>query len=265
MLIEQQTRGTNMRAWEFVWTNNLKMLSKLVKEQAPGLAKAQCKEKHNAFTPYNLMLRFDDIKDKLFSTNNRRALNSHLHYRLCVLLLTSTVMRFESVHRADVSDFLMLQVPMKLTGVHRIDIMINQIAEGKTTHGKLQYGRAARHADVCLCAIGATAFYMMNREGVSGEFGSFTVENWMDNHYWFHRKFLVDASSSDTEKEMTNDGYAGLLKNILVELRLLTNKILLHLGRNMGTRLMKERFGTWNSGTSPSMIRATLPSCPCKP
>lgn len=63
------------------------------------------------------------------------------------------------------------------------------------------------------------------------------AEDWMDDHSWFNKKFLVDACSSDTENEMTNDGQASALGDTVVELRLPTNKILL-LGHNLGTKCL---------------------------
>lgn len=148
-----------------------------------------------------------------------------------------------------------------------MDLWINQIAEGKTTHGKLPCGRAAHHLDVNLCAIGATALHMMNREDASGEFGSVKVDNWMDNHFWFNKKFLVDACGSDTEKEMTNDGHAGASRDVLVALRLPTNKIL-HLGRNLGTEHLDcdeadegeiQRMGQWNQSICDQSHSSKLP------
>ena len=267
----QQTKGLNTLPWEFVWNNNLKVLNKLVKERAPAIRKALCMEKHNAFTPYTVVTKLAEIEEHFWmavgNTTNRRCLNSRLRYRMCFLMLTSTVMRSESVFKADVSDFFTLKVPMKKKDVHQMDIQINQISHGKTTHGKLQYGRAARHKDVTRCAIGATAFYMMNREDVSGEFGNLTLANWMDNRSWFFKKFLVDASCSDTEKEMTNDGYGDSLRDILVTLRLPTTKIL-HLGRNAGTKQMDcdevdegevRKMGQWNQSIYDQSYSSKLP------
>ena len=271
MHIRQQTKGLNTIAWEFIWNNNLKVLSKLVKERAPALRKALCMEKHNAFTPYTVVTKLSEIEEHFWlgisKTTNRRCLNSRLRFRLCFLLLTSTVMRSESVFKADVSDFFSLKVPMKKKDVHQMDIQINQISHGKTTHGKLQYGRAARHKEVTRCAIGATAFYMMNREDVSAEFGSMSLANWLDNHAWFFKKFLVDASCTDTEKELTNDGYGDALREILVTLRLPTTKIL-HLGRNAGTKQMDcdkvdegevQKMGQWNQSIYDQSYSSKLP------
>jgi Centromere DNA-binding protein complex CBF3 subunit, domain 2 len=145
--------------------------------------------------------------------------------------------------------------------------MINQIAEGKTTHGKLQYGRAIRHKDVRRCAIGGIALYLMNRFEITGEFADMTLEDWKDNSKWFNVKFLVDVHSTDREVEMVSDTYADHVKAVLTKLSLPTNK-LRHLGRGTGTKELDgnevneqeiRRMGQWNQSVYDQSYSSKLP------
>ena len=83
-----------------------------------------------------------------------------LRHRYCLLHLTSGILRCESLHRAELSDFLGITIPKKDTDVHAMYVMVNQIAFGKTNHGRLLYGRATKHKQVELCCIGALSYYL---------------------------------------------------------------------------------------------------------
>jgi Centromere DNA-binding protein complex CBF3 subunit, domain 2 len=123
-------------------------------------------------------------------------LNTRLRHRCCLLYLTSAILRSKSLYKADLSDFFGLSPPKKEVDVHQPWILINQIAEGKTTHGKLQYGRAIRHKDVCRCAVGGIriAIYLMSRFKITNEFATMTLlDDWKDNLKWFNVKLLVDV------------------------------------------------------------------------
>lgn len=70
-------------------------------------------------------------------------------------------MRCESLHRAELSDFIMVLSPKRGTYIHPMSIMLNKILFGKTNHGRKLYGRATRHMDVGKCCLGALAFYLI--------------------------------------------------------------------------------------------------------
>ena len=186
---------------------------------------------------------------------------------MCLLFLTSAALRSDSLYKADVSDFFGMSPPKKDGDVHQPWILINQIAEGKTSHGKMQYGRAIRHKDVKQCAVGGIAMYMMNREDITGEFGSMSLEDWCDNSKWFNKKFLDDVKGSDYESEMVSDSYADHVKAILLRLGLPTNK-LRHLGRGCGTKMLDfeevsedliRRMGQWNQSVYDQSYSSKLP------
>jgi len=71
--------------------------------------------------------------------------------------------------------------PKKGTDVHPLFLMINQIAIGKTTHGRNQHDRATRHEDVRLCLVGVCAFFAKCRFHCTGEFASMNAEDWLNN------------------------------------------------------------------------------------
>ena len=158
---------------------------------------------------------------------------------------------------------------MKHNDVHPMYLQIHQISIGKTTYGSVQYGRAGRHADVTRCSIGATAFYLECREGISNEFGHMTKENWCDNKYWFDIKFLADVQgpSTNTKEEMRADTYGDKIKTILESLGLPMNKVL-HLGRNIGAKYLDlmevdvnevKRMGQWNQSIYEKSYSSKLP------
>jgi hypothetical protein len=84
-------------------------------------------------------------------------------------------------------------------------LMITQIPQGKTNHGRIIYGRAARHKDVLFCCIGGSSFYFAYRFWITGEFAGFTEEDRRQNDKWFDVKLLVDTYGNDFEKPMCND------------------------------------------------------------
>jgi hypothetical protein len=205
-------------------------------------------------------------------SQNKRSAASGLRHRYCLLHLTSGILRCESLYRAELSDFLGLLVPKKPTDPHDMWLMITQIPQGKTNHGRIIYGRAARHKDVLLCCIGGLSFYLAYRFWITGEFAGFTEEDWRQNDKWFDVKLLVDAYGNDFEKPMCNDSYGRVLKGILESLNLQSDK-LLHLGRNLGSKLpdlMEEdceairRMGNWNLGVFDTSYSSKIPLGPIR-
>ena len=137
-----------------MWDGNCKALHTHVKERAPALAKAGHKEKQNGeFTPCLIVQSYGDIEDELWKDHaaispSWQTLNCSLRHRCCCLFLSCSVLRSESLHKAETSDFFGLTPPKKHNDVHELYLQINQIAEGETTHGNMQWGRATRAKDV---------------------------------------------------------------------------------------------------------------------
>lgn len=160
-----------------------------------------------------------------------------LRHRHCICHLTAGgPLRAESLHHVELSDFQGFHVSKLSSDVRDPCIMVDQIAKGKTTHGKMQCGRATRHKDARLCCVGALSFCLMVRFCVTGEFASVSVEEWKDNRKWFDMK-LPTGAQADNEREMRNDAHADHTKKVLGRLGLTRAKIL-HLGRNLGAKTL---------------------------
>jgi hypothetical protein len=163
--VEQEARRVCSFTWEQLWTSPCKQLHRHVKERAPMLKKLTYQEKVDGeFAPYAIVERYEEIEQVLWEDSanaaGKRSLCTQLRHLCCVKYLTAGILRSESLHRAELSDFLGLQVPKLDTDVHRPWLMIHQIPIGKTNHGQKLYGRATRHRDVRLCAAGGVAFYL---------------------------------------------------------------------------------------------------------
>ena len=272
--MKQQAAGINSIGWEFIWSTDCKELFQHVKERKPMINKANYVEKQaQEFSSYRIVSHYGEIEqlfwDDAVKAPSCRSLCARLRYRTCFLLLTSSVLRSESLHRAEISDFFGLVPPKKSSDTHPMYLQIHQIPIGKTTYGAVQYGRAGRHIDPRRCCIGATAMYLECREGISMEFTSMTKENWFDNSHWFDIKFLADVNgpNSHTKDEMKSDTYGDKVKQHLERLGLPMNKVL-HLGRNIGTKYLDimevdaaevKRMGQWNQSIYEKSYSSKLP------
>jgi Centromere DNA-binding protein complex CBF3 subunit, domain 2 len=269
---EQRTRGVCNLPWDLVWTLDCQNMEKHVKERLPALKKANYVEKVDGeFAPYAIVERYGDIEQLMWEdsqeSKGRRCACNNLRHRACTLYLSTGILRSESIHKADISDFFGLKPPKKENDVHDMWLLIMQIAQGKTTRGKKQWGRATRHRLVELCCIGAIAQYLQFRIDCTNEFKDMTVEDWMDNKSWFDIKFLVDINGADNTKGMCSDTYSEHVKRVLKRLNLPTNK-LCHLGRNVGSKwldLMEvnaeeiRRMGQWNNTVYDNSYSSKLP------
>lgn len=278
MYKEQVYKGLNTKVWDHIWRQGLEELHKHVKERAPMIKRATYQEKVTSeFSPYTIIEHYNDIEQILWNdagnASGRRSICANLRHRYCLLHLTTGILRCESLHRAEISDFMVLTPPKKDTDVHGMLLMINQIALGKTNHGRTLYGRATRHRDVRLCCCGALAFYLMYRIDTTGEFKDFTVEQWMDNAHWYDIKLLIDViGPNNNKKEMLNDGYGKHIKKVLQMLSLSCEAIL-HLGRKIGSKILDlleeeseaiRRMGQWNNSIFDNSYSSKLPLGPMR-
>lgn len=273
----QQMENTNSLHWEQIWKKSLDELSEQVKARVPFVKRATYQEKVTAgFAPYTIVEKYPDIEQALWNDSAKasgpRQVACQLRHRYCSQHTASGILRSESLHRAEFSDFIMIRAPKTEMDVHHPDIMVNQIAIGKTNHGRLLYGRAMRHRDVKLCAVGALSFYMMYRFNVTSEFSNFTVDDWLNNGTWFDIKLLADTHAPDKTKEMGSDSYGRHIGQVLARLGLPANK-LLHLGRNIGARILDlleeedeaiRKMGQWNPSVYDNSYSSKLPMGPMR-
>ena len=263
--------------WDHIWQMGFDDLASHVKERAPMLKKELYEEKVTGeFAPYTVVEHYDQIEQQMWNDSItqhvHRSTCCNLRHRYCLLHLTSGILRCESLYRAELSDFLCIKPPKKDNDIHQMFIMINQIAQGKTNHGRTLYGRATRHKDVRLCCIGALSMYLQYRFHCTGEFRTMPVEDWLDNSKWFDIKLLVDINGSDTTKEMKNDSYARHIRRILKLLQIICDK-LLHLGRNLGSKILDlleeemeaiRRMGQWNPTVFDNSYSSKIPLGPIR-
>jgi Centromere DNA-binding protein complex CBF3 subunit, domain 2 len=273
----QVARGALNVPWEHIWQMGFDELFKHVKERAPQIKRLTYQEKVTGeFAPFHVVEKYPDIEKSLWEDSERsvgcRSVATNLRHRYCLLHLTSGILRCESLHRAELSDFICLLPPRREHDVHQVFLMVNQIAIGKTNHGRVLYGRATRHRDVNLCCIGAISFYLMYRFYVTKEFQDFTLEDWFDNEKWFDVKLLVDVNSSDKTKEISNDGYSKHIKRTLGKHRIVQEK-LCHLGRKLGVKILDlleeespeiQRMGNWNPSMMDKSYSSKLPMGPIR-
>jgi Centromere DNA-binding protein complex CBF3 subunit, domain 2 len=263
--------------WEDLFQQPCKDLSKHVKQRVPFIKKATYQEKVAAeFAPYTIVERYPEIEEELWkdcmAAVGPRQIACQLRHRYCAQHTCSGILRAESLYRAEISDFLMINPPKTETDVHTVQIMINQVAQGKTNHGRLLYGRAIRHKDVRLCAVGSLSMYLMYRLHVTKEFQHMSVDDWFDNSVWFDIKLLADTNAGDRTKEMGKDSYGDHIQKVLMRLGLPMNK-LLHLGRNIGARILElldeedeaiRKMGQWNPSVYDNSYSAKLPMGPMR-
>lgn len=263
--------------WDQIWLSNFDELQKHVKERAPLAKRATYQEKvAGEFSPYTVVEHYEDIEELLWHDSaeavGKRAGCAMLRHRYCLLHLSSGVLRCESLYRAELSDFLGLRPPRQETDVHPVYVMINQVAIGKTNHGRLLYGRALRHRNAKLCCIGALSMYLQCRFWITDEFANFTTEDWTNNSKWFDIKLLVDVNGADNTVSMKNDSYSKHIKRVLIKLNIVCDK-LLHLGRNLGAKtldLLEEetaeikRMGQWDPSTFDNAYSSKLPMGPMR-
>ena len=108
-------------------------------------------------------------------------------------------------------------------------ILVMQVATGKTNSTKTIYGRVMRHKKPELCPIGALGLYLISRFHVAGEILDFS-----SNHKWFSVKLLVEHGSVNTEKGIRDQSYAKTIKEVCKELEL-PSKHFIHIGRSVGS------------------------------
>jgi Centromere DNA-binding protein complex CBF3 subunit, domain 2 len=274
---QQKMDKVNALYWSDIWQQPCIDLNIQVKRRQPYIKKATYQEKVTAeFAPYTIVEHYPAIEQELWNDAMKaagpRQVACQLRHRYCAQHTASGILRAESLYRAEWSDFLMISPPKTDTDVHPISIMVNQVSQGKTNNGRLLYGRAIRHRDVRLCAVGSLAMYMMYRFYITDEFRNMTVDDWCNNESWFDIKLLSDTNATDNKKEMGKDSYGDHISRILQRLNLPMNK-LLHLGRNIGSKILElleeedeaiRKMGNWNPSVFDNSYSAKLPMGPMR-
>ena len=129
----QTARRVLSLVWDQIWTLPCEQLHKVVKERRSAMKKLNYEEKLEAeFAPYTAVMQYDQIEEDLWKRGdtNIRSACAWLRHRFCLLYTTSGILRCESLYRAELSDFLGLDMK-KPEDVHPLYLMISQIPQGK--------------------------------------------------------------------------------------------------------------------------------------
>jgi hypothetical protein len=197
---------------------------------------------------------------------NKLTVFSSLRNQLTMLFTRAGILRGESMEQADLSDLL----DFFWTGVqdpHPMHIVIMQICQGKTNGDKKLWGRAMRHRDTHMCAIGALAMYLWYRLDVAGEWSE-SRPDFTDNKAWFFTKLLVSSRvGSDKEIPLDLKNYGNLLASILDGLGVPAHHRV-HFGRTVGPLLAEmaecdprwtSQLGLWAQNQQEEAYSAHLP------
>ena len=129
--LEHHTKG-----WEFIWTPGCNILLNIVRNRGPAQRLKIFEEKvTHSLSPFAIVHRYEEIENKLFEQGMRslRSAVTELRNRYVLLHTTSGILRFESLEKACLSDFLGIIIEKK-EDVHPLFVMITQVFTGKI-HG----------------------------------------------------------------------------------------------------------------------------------
>lgn len=108
-----------------------------------------------------------------------------------------------------------VKLPKCDTDIHQMLTMVNQIPKGKTDHGRVLWGRGARHKNPAWCTVGSLGFHPMCGFDVTPELADVTVADWMDDRSWFNTKSFIDASGANSHKPIKNDSFSQHTEKVL--------------------------------------------------
>ena len=129
------------KGWEFVWTPRCKELLEIVRTRGPQQKLKNFDEKiSHALSPFTIVHRYPEIEKNLFhqGMGNMRTAVTQLRNRYVLTHTTSGILRFETLEKACLSDFLGMYVT-KEEDVHPVLVMITQVFTGKSIE----------HANMC--------------------------------------------------------------------------------------------------------------------
>jgi hypothetical protein len=268
---EQVARDVQPRPWDHIWTMECDRLWKIVKDRIPKQKKRNFDEKVDGeINPYHAALEYPVVEEKIWNRGQSKG-SYHaaidLRSRYTLTHTTAGILRYESLQKAELSDFMGIQMQRE-KDPHVTEVMVTELPEGKTNDGNVLYGRAARHKDARLCAINGFAFYMGLRLDVSKEFQDFPKEKWLSNKDWFNIKLLTDVRlGADQTQPLSDNQYATTIEEVLSSMGL-SKKKKKHFGRNMGPKLLElleaeqgdiQVLGNWDPNTQQKSYSSKLP------
>lgn len=243
---EQRRCGANGLSWDMIRNEpNVAEVLNMVKRRKGLIKWARHDEKlDEQFQPFQSLEQVPRVEQFLWDYGNggdggtnRKSAFVGLRTRMTFLWCYSGVLRSESIFLGELSDLFDF-------GFERddhsdvMDVVVLQMRTGKTVdNGIAQYGRAMRHKEVTLCAVGALSMYLMYRFDYSGEMEDCRRPDFLDNSAWFDIKLLTDGTCNNT-KEMGTPSYTNVMAGCFKSLAIFSNW-LSHWGRHYASAAME--------------------------
>jgi hypothetical protein len=129
----QEQLAIQPRGWEFMWTPQCKKLMNIVRSRGPEQKLKNFEEKiSHALSPFTMVNRYAEIEKQVYHNgmSNMRVAVTQLRNRYVLTHTTSGILRFETLEKACLSDFLCVVIE-KEEDVHPLLVMITQVFTGK--------------------------------------------------------------------------------------------------------------------------------------
>lgn len=251
---DQQRQGLNDLSWDNGINNaGLQSLMKIVRLREAHVKHRNAHEKIDEdIVPFLLATKIEEIGLSFWNRAlrvNQQSILCALRDRFTYLMTTRAILRGESLFRADLSDLFMVTFQQAEGDPHQLQVLMLQLAFGKTNNGRKLQGRAMRHKSPYECVMYALAMYLWFRFKHTGEMEN--PPDFTDNAEWFFIKLLVSSHESIVKqrdddgrevidhsavsKEMQSATYAAAVKAVLEGHGIPPLK-LCHIGRVTGPR-----------------------------
>jgi Centromere DNA-binding protein complex CBF3 subunit, domain 2 len=285
---DQHRRGINPLFWDGDINNiGLKSLMRLIRSREARVKHHNAHEKiDQEVIPFLLATKIEEIGlafwNKALLVGQRvdsRTVLSALRDRFTYLMTTRAILRGESVLRADLSDLFSVSFRQTEGDPHDLQVLILQMAFGKTNRGRKLQGRAMRHKHPYECVMYALAMYLWFRFKHTGEMEN--PPDFTDNDEWFKIKLLVGSNVSIVKEhdgmevidrsavttQMHSATYASAVKGVLNALGIPTDKQC-HIGRATGPRLAEmmelseqqiQNLGNWEPSQRQEIYSEKIP------
>jgi hypothetical protein len=305
----QKAQNANSFSWsDDINGRDLQDLMKMVRNRKPMVDHANAAEKITSeILPFMYRDYLLDIEKHMWSravNANARAVFAALRDGYTMKQTTQAILRGESLEKADLSDCFDLKIQTE-EDHHPLHIDVLQVATGKgllqsypiffsvtqlsrllcfahlsvcpvgkTNKDRKIYGRAMRHKNLHLCAIGAKAMYLYYRFNHTKEFEN--PPDFTDNAAWFFIKLLVPSDIQlgvnatgirENEISMSIRTYAEAMKKVLKALNL-PPSWQAHFGRKVGAMILElqevpksviDALGNWAMTQQEQSYSAWLP------
>lgn len=125
----------HQQGFDFIWTKECNTLVKIVRNRGPEQKLKNFDEKLcHSLSPFTIVHRYPEIEEKLYQQgmSNMRIAVAQLRNRYVLTHTTCGILRFETLEKACLSDFLCIIVK-KEEDVHPLLVMVTQVFTGMLT------------------------------------------------------------------------------------------------------------------------------------